>query len=59
MPLPKREISSWGASLKDRSKKEFPLWLSGNKLTSIHEDSGSIPGPIQCFKDLELQRAAV
>ena len=24
---------------------EFPLWLSGNKPVSIHEDMGSIPGP--------------
>ena len=27
--------------------QEFPLWLSRNKPTSIHEDAGSIPGLTQ------------
>ena len=33
---------------------EFLLWLSGNKLTSTHEDVGSIPGLAQRLKDLVL-----
>ena len=35
---------------------EFPLWLSGNNLTSISEDVGSIPGPLS---GLKIQRCQV
>ena len=31
---------------------EFPLWLSGNEPTSIHEDVDLIPGPAQWVMDL-------
>lgn len=38
---------------------EFPSWLSVMNLTSIHENMGLIPGPVQWVKDLVLLRAVV
>ena len=31
--------------------QEFPSWLTGNELTSVHEDAGSSPGVGQWIKD--------
>ena len=30
--------------------QEFPLWLSGNEPSSIHDDAGSIPGSAHWVK---------
>ena len=35
--------------------EEFPSWLSGKKLASIHEDSGSILSLSQWVKEPVLQ----
>ena len=42
-----------------KKEHEFPFWLSGKNLASVHEDAGSIPDPVQWVKDLALLRAAV
>jgi len=39
---------------KEKESGEFPTWLSGNELTSNHEDERSIPDLAQWVKDLAL-----
>ena len=38
-------------NLKNWGEGAFPFWLWVENPTSIHEDSGSIPGLTQWFKD--------
>ena len=35
---------------KKVESQEFPSWLSGNKLASIHEDAGLIPALLSGFR---------
>ena len=39
--------------------REFPLWLSGLRTPSIHEDAGSSPDLVQWIKDLALLQVVV
>ena len=51
-------MKDWmGGPLKIQKQKTqaFLLWLSSSNPTRIHENAGSIPGPTQRVKDLELQ----
>ena len=39
--------------------REFPLWLTGLRMTSIHKDADSIPGLTQWVTDPTLLQTAV
>ena len=46
-PMPRIQPGQPSGATKELLTSEFPLWLSGNDLTSIHEAVGSIPGLAQ------------